>query len=191
MSTVTIQEAQARLSELIHGLAPGDLVVITENNQPVARVVPTAAIPQRKPRQLGTLRGTVLSMAPGFDAPLDEIVPRVVEMWGGSSRTFSRHAVLVSSPCSRTRDSRALRGRCCAMALYASGGRDRFATYLIHRRRTTRRGAAARASRRTWRRLPDSSRLELRARPGRRTTRTSPPSAAPAGAARYRIASPP
>lgn len=72
MSTVTIQEAQARLSELIHRLMPGEEVLITENNQPVARIVPAAPIAQRKPRQPGTLRGTVLYMAPDFDAPLDD-----------------------------------------------------------------------------------------------------------------------
>ncbi len=39
MATVTIQEAQAKLPELIHQLMPGDEVVITENNQPVAKLV--------------------------------------------------------------------------------------------------------------------------------------------------------
>ena len=39
MSTVTIQEAQANLPELIHKLTPGDEVVITENDQPVAKLV--------------------------------------------------------------------------------------------------------------------------------------------------------
>jgi prevent-host-death family protein len=39
MSTVTIQEAQAKLADLIHKLMPGDEVVITENNQPVAKLV--------------------------------------------------------------------------------------------------------------------------------------------------------
>jgi antitoxin (DNA-binding transcriptional repressor) of toxin-antitoxin stability system len=72
MPTVTIEEAQNRLTELIHRLTPGDEVVITENDQPGARLVATAP-PQRKPRKLGTLRGTVLYMAPDFDAPLDEL----------------------------------------------------------------------------------------------------------------------
>jgi antitoxin (DNA-binding transcriptional repressor) of toxin-antitoxin stability system len=71
MSTVTLQEAQARLSDLIHRLTPGDEVVITENDQPLARL--TLAVPaERKPRRLGTLKGTVLYMAPDFDAPLDD-----------------------------------------------------------------------------------------------------------------------
>ncbi len=39
MSTVTIQEAQAKLPDLIRGLTPGDEVVITENDRPVARLV--------------------------------------------------------------------------------------------------------------------------------------------------------
>ncbi len=71
MPTVTIEEAQNKLSELIHRLMPGEEVVITENDQPVARLVASAP-PQRKPRQPGTLKGTVLYMAPDFDEPLEE-----------------------------------------------------------------------------------------------------------------------
>ena len=72
MTTVSIQEAEARLSELIHKLKPGDEVVITENNQPVARLVPAAGQPPKMPRQPGTLSGTVTHMAPDFDAPLED-----------------------------------------------------------------------------------------------------------------------
>ena len=72
MTNVSIQEAQANLPDLVHGLAPGDEVVIVENDRPVARIVPAVAQPQRPPRRLGTLRGTVLCMAPDFDAPLEE-----------------------------------------------------------------------------------------------------------------------
>jgi len=71
MATVSIQEAQANLSELIHRLAAEEEVVITEDDKPVARLLPAAG-PQRPPRRLGTLRGTVIYMAPDFDAPLDE-----------------------------------------------------------------------------------------------------------------------
>ena len=39
MATFTIQEAQAQLADLIHRLTPGEEVVITENNQPVAKLV--------------------------------------------------------------------------------------------------------------------------------------------------------
>jgi len=72
MPTVTIQEAQAQLPDLIHRLMPGEEVVITENDQPVARLVSTPTPPPRNARQLGTMRGTVLYMAPDFDAPLED-----------------------------------------------------------------------------------------------------------------------
>jgi prevent-host-death family protein len=71
MTTVSVQQAQATQSELIHRLTPGEEIIITENDKPVARLVPVA-LPQRQPRRLGTMRGTVLYMAPDFDAPLDD-----------------------------------------------------------------------------------------------------------------------
>lgn len=40
MATVTIEEAKASLVDLIHQLQPDEEVVITENNQPVARLIP-------------------------------------------------------------------------------------------------------------------------------------------------------
>jgi antitoxin (DNA-binding transcriptional repressor) of toxin-antitoxin stability system len=70
MTTVSIQEAQAHLSDLIHHLTPGDEVVILENSLPVARLIPPLA--PRSLRKLGSMRGTVLNMAPDFDAPLDD-----------------------------------------------------------------------------------------------------------------------
>jgi prevent-host-death family protein len=72
MTTVTIQQAQSTLAELIHRLSPGDEVVITDNDRPVARLVPTPEKPQKSSRQLGTLKGSVLYMAPDFDAPLED-----------------------------------------------------------------------------------------------------------------------
>lgn len=71
MSSLTVQEAQAKLSQLIHDLKPGDEVVITENDRPVARLV-AAKERQRAARRPGTLRGTVTYVAPDFDAPLDD-----------------------------------------------------------------------------------------------------------------------
>jgi len=52
--------------------ATGEEVVITENDQPVARIVPTPVIATKKARQLGTMKGSVLYMAPDFDAPLED-----------------------------------------------------------------------------------------------------------------------
>lgn len=39
MTTVTLEEAQARLPELIQGLGPGEELVITNHAQAVARLV--------------------------------------------------------------------------------------------------------------------------------------------------------
>ncbi len=60
------------MAEIIHHLSPGAEVVITENDQPIAPLILANAEVRRKPRQLGTLKGTVLYMAPDFDAPLDD-----------------------------------------------------------------------------------------------------------------------
>jgi prevent-host-death family protein len=49
-TTITIDEAQAKLKELIHQLAPGEEVIITENQQPVAKLV------NEPPRRKGGLR---------------------------------------------------------------------------------------------------------------------------------------
>ena len=71
MSTITIQEAQATLSDLIHRLAAGDEVTITENDRPVAKLTPTEPSPLKRVRQFGTMAGTVLSME-HFDDLLEE-----------------------------------------------------------------------------------------------------------------------
>jgi prevent-host-death family protein len=71
MPTVTVQEAQARLADLIHQLTHGDEVVITENNEPVAKLVRTEP-KKRMPRKAGSAKGRIHWMAPDFDAPLEE-----------------------------------------------------------------------------------------------------------------------
>jgi antitoxin (DNA-binding transcriptional repressor) of toxin-antitoxin stability system len=71
MSTVTIQEAQAQLPDLIHRLSDGDELVITENDQPVAKLARTE--PQQQwPCKAGSAKGSIHWMAPDFDSPLDE-----------------------------------------------------------------------------------------------------------------------
>lgn len=70
MSIVTIQEAQAKLTELIHGLAHGEEVVITENSQPVAKLARTEPKDQW-PCKAGSAKGKI-HIAPDFDEPLDE-----------------------------------------------------------------------------------------------------------------------
>ena len=70
MAIVTIQEAQAGLSDLIHKLVPGEEVVITENDQPVAKLARTE-LKKQWPCKAGSAKGKIW-MAPDFDAPLED-----------------------------------------------------------------------------------------------------------------------
>ena len=70
-TTVTIEEAQAHLAELIDKLTPGEEVVIIRNEQPIARLV-AASSHVRKPRQPGSAKDKILYMADDFDAPLED-----------------------------------------------------------------------------------------------------------------------
>ena len=70
-TTISVDEAQAKLKDLIHQMAPGEEIVITENQQPVAKLVSQQAKPPRPGPGLG--KGSIIYMAPDFDAPLEEM----------------------------------------------------------------------------------------------------------------------
>ena len=59
MPTITIEEAQATLLELIDRLAPGEEVIITRNQQPVAKLIGQQR-PVRKPRRPGSAKGKLV-----------------------------------------------------------------------------------------------------------------------------------
>ncbi len=72
-ATITPEEAQAHLAELIRNLAPGEELIITENRQPVAKLV--GERPSRQPRPApGLGKGSILYMASDFDEPMEEFV---------------------------------------------------------------------------------------------------------------------
>ena len=48
LMTITLEEAQATLTNLVHQLALGKEIIITENQQPIARLV--SELPKSKPR---------------------------------------------------------------------------------------------------------------------------------------------
>jgi antitoxin (DNA-binding transcriptional repressor) of toxin-antitoxin stability system len=54
--TVTIEEAQAKLPELIGQLAQGEELIITQDRIPVARLVADRPV-ARQPRQPGSAKG--------------------------------------------------------------------------------------------------------------------------------------
>jgi antitoxin (DNA-binding transcriptional repressor) of toxin-antitoxin stability system len=62
MSSVTVQEAQTRLADLIHGLGSGEELVITENDRPVARLVAEKPAAFQRP-QPGLCKGMITIVA--------------------------------------------------------------------------------------------------------------------------------
>jgi antitoxin (DNA-binding transcriptional repressor) of toxin-antitoxin stability system len=67
--SVSLEQAQADLSGLISRLQTEGEILITDDSLPVARLVAT---PKPGERKLGTLAGSVIYMAPDFDAPLED-----------------------------------------------------------------------------------------------------------------------
>jgi antitoxin (DNA-binding transcriptional repressor) of toxin-antitoxin stability system len=69
MQTMTIQEAQSHLAEIIDQMPSGEEVILTRDGKPVATLRSTPSMqPPQQPRELGALRGSVLYIAPDFDA---------------------------------------------------------------------------------------------------------------------------
>lgn len=68
MHSVPLEEAAGRLAELVAGLAPGEELVLTREDRPVA-VLKAAPKTDRPPRELGFLSGSVLHISPDFDEP--------------------------------------------------------------------------------------------------------------------------
>ena len=70
-ATISVEEAQSKLKDLIDKLAPGEEVILTENQRPVAKLV--GERPARPPRPApGLGKGSILYMAPDFDEPMEE-----------------------------------------------------------------------------------------------------------------------
>jgi antitoxin (DNA-binding transcriptional repressor) of toxin-antitoxin stability system len=70
MPTITVEEAQARLPELLASLNPGDQIAIVQAGEEVARL--TRSSRGQWPCRAGSYRKAEFWMAPDFDAPLDE-----------------------------------------------------------------------------------------------------------------------
>jgi antitoxin (DNA-binding transcriptional repressor) of toxin-antitoxin stability system len=62
MTSLTIEEAQSKLKDVIDGMKPGEAVQIVKNLQPVATLI-RASIEQRKPRQPGNCAGMLTVIA--------------------------------------------------------------------------------------------------------------------------------
>ena len=73
-TTMAVEDIQLTLTELLGRLTPGDEVILTRNQRPVAKLVSAAPVPQSKQRPgPGLCKGMITYMAPDFDAPLEDM----------------------------------------------------------------------------------------------------------------------
>jgi len=70
--TVTMEEAREKLHELVHQLGPGDELLITENNQPVARLTSELAKSPRRQRPGPGLAKGMITILSDADDDLDD-----------------------------------------------------------------------------------------------------------------------
>ena len=69
MHEIDIEQAKIQLEVLFQAALNGDEVIITQNNQPILKLVPFAH-PKRR-RQSGSAKG-LIRMSPDFDQPLED-----------------------------------------------------------------------------------------------------------------------
>jgi antitoxin (DNA-binding transcriptional repressor) of toxin-antitoxin stability system len=70
MLTLNLDDAQARLREILAGLQPGEEIVLTDNGQPLAKLVKTERTSW--PCEPGSAKDSIHWISPDFDAPLEE-----------------------------------------------------------------------------------------------------------------------
>jgi len=70
MTSVTLEEAQKNLPDLLARLQPGEEFIISDRGQPLAQV--KKAERTAWPCKAGSYKKAGFWMAPDFDAPLDE-----------------------------------------------------------------------------------------------------------------------
>jgi antitoxin (DNA-binding transcriptional repressor) of toxin-antitoxin stability system len=72
--TVSAEEAQAQLKDLLDLVRGGDEVLISEDEKVFARLAPVKeeVTEEKKQRTPGLLRGVVKHISPDFDDPVDE-----------------------------------------------------------------------------------------------------------------------
>ena len=66
MQSITLEEAQNHLGEIIEKLPPGEEIVLTRDDKPVATLRSTLAT-CREPPRFGTLKGSIQYISPDFD----------------------------------------------------------------------------------------------------------------------------
>lgn len=70
MTSVTLEQAQTKLPQLLAELEPGEEILIVDQGQPLAQV--KRVEPASWPCKAGSYKKADFWMAPDFDAPLEE-----------------------------------------------------------------------------------------------------------------------
>jgi antitoxin (DNA-binding transcriptional repressor) of toxin-antitoxin stability system len=65
MQTMDIHQANGHLTEIINGMLPGEELVLTKDDQPIALIRATPRV--RRAPQFGTMKGSITYIAPDFD----------------------------------------------------------------------------------------------------------------------------
>ncbi len=65
MQTIPVEQAEGHLAEIIEKLPPGEEILLTRDAKPVATI---RATPPPLPPRFGTLKGSILYIAPDFEA---------------------------------------------------------------------------------------------------------------------------
>jgi len=74
MTQISVKDAAVQLDRLVQLARAGEEVILTEANEPAAKIVSTCAgkdQPRHSRRQAGSALG-IFSMSADFDAPLDD-----------------------------------------------------------------------------------------------------------------------
>lgn len=71
MQQINIFEASKNLSDLIEAVINGEEIIITKDDQPVAKLVPVSLVKKRWPAKAGTAKGLV-TISDDFDEPLED-----------------------------------------------------------------------------------------------------------------------
>ncbi len=71
-TTITLDEASAKLREIIGGMHPGDEIRIVDGSNEVARLVVSRERTEPRRRQPGLGKGSLVYMAPDFDDPISD-----------------------------------------------------------------------------------------------------------------------
>ena len=69
MYQIELEKAKAQIASLLQTALEGEEIVITQNDQPVLKLVPVPAAKSR--RQSGSAKG-LITMSDGFDEPLED-----------------------------------------------------------------------------------------------------------------------